>query len=52
MVPWPVALLALFYGVVAAMSAANLWKILAGVSDKPVAWALVWVVLSAGRCAA
>ena len=48
MIPWPIALLALFYGVVAAMSAANLWKILVGVSDKPIAWALVWLVLSAG----
>ena len=48
MVPWPIALLTLFYGIVAAVSAATLWRILIGVTERPMAWPLVWLALSAG----
>ena len=48
MVPWPIALLSLFYGIVAAASAATLWKVLVGAVERPVAWPLCWLVLSAG----
>ena len=48
MIPWPIALLALFYSVVATASAAGLWKVLTGVVERPVAWPLCWLVLSAG----
>ena len=48
MVPWPVALLTLFYGVIAAISAANAWNIAAGVVQRPLVWPLVWLALSGG----
>ena len=48
MVPWPIALLALFYSVVATMSAASMWKVLTGAVSRPIAWPLLWLVLSAG----
>ena len=48
MVPWPVALLTLFYGVIAAMSAATAWKSLIGASHQSLAWPLTWLACSAG----
>ena len=48
MIPWPIALLSLFYAVLAAVSAATLWKILTGESPQSLAWAAVWFGLSAG----
>ena len=55
MVPWPIALLSLFYGVIAAVSAAIVWKILAGVhhpgpvgAGQSIMWALCWLVLAIG----
>jgi hypothetical protein len=48
MVPWPIALLTLFYGLVATVSAATLWKSAAGVIDRPLIWPIAWLTLSAG----
>lgn len=48
MIPWPIAFLTLFYGVVAALSAVIAWKILIGASHQPIIWSLGWLVLSAG----
>lgn len=48
MVPWPIALLSLFYGVIAAASAANAWKAVQGISRQPVLWPLLWLAVSAG----
>ncbi len=48
MIPWPIALLTLFYGAVAAASAAMTWKIASGAVEQPVIWALAWLALSAG----
>lgn len=48
MIPWPIGLLVLFYGAVAALSAALLWKGLLGMPHQSMAWALVWLVLSGG----
>lgn len=48
MVPWPIALLSLFYGVVAAISASNVWKIVTGVSDHALLWPLLWMGLCGG----
>ena len=48
MIPWPIALLALFYGVIATISAATVWKIVAGTVDRTLIWPLVWLVVSAG----
>ena len=48
MIPWPMALLALFYGVITAISAANAWQILTGSSGHPLLWPLLWTGLCAG----
>ncbi len=48
MVPWPIALLALFYGVIATISAATVWKIVAGTVDRTLVWPLAWLAVSAG----
>ena len=45
MIPWPIALLTLFYAVIATASAAKVWKILAGVSEQAILWPLSWFVL-------
>ncbi len=48
MIPWPIALLALFYGVNATVSAATAWKIVFGAVDRPLLWPLAWLAVSAG----
>ncbi len=48
MVPWPIALLALYYGVIAATSAATVWKICAGVMSRSMTWPILWFVVAAG----
>ena len=48
MVPWPLALLSLFYGVIAAASSAGLWRAVTGVSQQPVLWPVLWLSVSAG----
>lgn len=47
MIPWPIALLTLFYGAVAFYSAASLWKVVLGLSHQSVFWLSLWLVLSA-----
>ena len=47
MVPWPVALLTLFYGFLAAVSAAAVWKIAHGTLVRPIIWPAAWLALSA-----
>jgi hypothetical protein len=46
MVPWPIALLTLFYGVIATISAATVWKIVTGVSGQSLIWPVAWLALS------
>ena len=46
MVPWPIALLTLFYGIIAAASAAMVWRILGGQVYQPLIWAISWLLLS------
>ena len=48
MMPWPIALLTLFYGAVAAASAAKAWRIMSGGLNQPLAWPLAWLTLFAG----
>ena len=48
MIPWPLALLSLFYGVVATLSAATLWQIATGVVARSLLWPVGWLALSAG----
>jgi hypothetical protein len=47
MVPWPVALLAAFYAVIATLSTGRVWRILSGASDRPLLWPLLWLLLAA-----
>ena len=46
MVPWPIAILTLCYGAMAAASAATAWKITTGMSPQPIVWPLVWLAWS------
>ena len=46
MVPWPVALLTLFYGLLAAVSGVGVWKIVTGAADRPLLWPVAWLALS------
>ena len=48
MVPWPIALLTLFYAVVATLSASAVWKIAAGIVARPIVWPVLWLGLSSG----
>ena len=48
MVPWPIALLTLFYGMLATISLGMVWRIVTGASRQPLGWALLWLGLSAG----
>jgi len=47
MVPWPIALLAMLYAVIATASAAAFWRIVSGTSHQSVVWPLGWLALSA-----
>ena len=44
MVPWPIGILTLFYGVLATISAANVWHVLCGTSQQSMVWPLAWFV--------
>ena len=46
MIPWPIALLTLFYGAIATMSASAAWKVISGMSDRPILWPLAWLALA------
>ena len=48
MIPWPIALLTIFYGVIAALSAATMWQIATHTVDRSWMWPLVWLAVSAG----
>ena len=51
MIPWPIALLTLFYAAVAFFSAASLWKVALGLSGQSIFWLSVWLILSAAAAA-
>ena len=46
MIPWSIALLTLFYGVIATFSASAAWKVVSGMSDRPIVWPLAWLALA------
>ena len=48
MIPWPIALLSLFYGAIATCSVVAAWNILTGRSHQLLIWALVWLGVSGG----
>ena len=47
MIPVPIALLALFYAVIATMSGVSVWNVVTGTSRQPIVWPLAWLALSA-----
>ena len=48
MVPWPIALLSVCYGLVAAVSATLVWKVATGAAHQPLVWPVAWLALSGG----
>lgn len=48
MIPWPIAILALLYGVVASCAALTSWKIAMGLLSRPLLIQLAWLALSTG----
>jgi hypothetical protein len=51
MVPWPIALLTLLFGVMATLSLAGVVRIVTGLTTKPLIWPALWMVVSAGAAA-
>ena len=51
MVPWPIALLTLLFGVMATLSLATIIKIATGFTARPLIWPLLWFAVSAGATA-
>lgn len=47
MVPWPIALLSVFYGILAASAAAMAWKAIAGLGHQGWVGPAVWLAISA-----
>ena|SRR3989338_7519012 len=48
MIPWSIALLSLFYAVIATASAASVWRVIIGVSHQSFLWPVGWLLLSLG----
>ena len=48
MIPWPIALLTLYFGALASASAASLWRIVAGDTGRPWAGPAAWLIVTAG----
>ena len=46
MVPWPIALLAAVYAVLATAAAASVWRIVNGTSQQSLLWAVGWLGFS------
>jgi len=46
MIPLPIALVVLFYAVLATLSAVTVWKIVTGLIAQPVIWPVAWLALS------
>ena len=46
MIPIPIALLALFYAVIAAASGAAVWRVVTGTSTQSILWPAAWLALS------
>ena len=47
MIPWPIALLSLFYAAVAASSTSTLWRVAVGQLHRSVVWPAIWFTASA-----
>jgi hypothetical protein len=48
MIPWPIALLALFYAALGALAAASAWQIVSGVASRPLWPQALWLIVSMG----
>jgi len=46
MIPWPIALVVLLYGLIAASSAARMWQGIASRSVSSSAWSLAWCLMA------
>jgi len=46
MIPWSIGLLALFYGIAAAVSAASAWRAVIGASPQALVWPMIWLGVS------
>ena len=46
MIPVPIALLALFYAVIAAASGVSVWRVVIGASRQSILWPAAWLALS------
>jgi hypothetical protein len=46
MIPVPIALLALFYAVIAAAAGASVWRVVTGASTQSILWPAAWLALS------
>ena len=51
MIPWPIALLTVFFGALATISVARAVKILTGLTAGSLIWQLIWTVVCAGAMA-
>ena len=48
MIPWPIALLTLYYAVIATLAGASAWQIVNGLSQRPLWSQVAWLVLCGG----
>ena len=48
MIPWPIALLSVFYALIATSAAAQCYKIALGALDKPLAPQVAWLLVAGG----
>lgn len=48
MVPWPIAILSLFYAAVATCSGVAVWRAATGASTQALLWPAVWLAISGG----
>ena len=48
MIPWPIALLSLFYAAVATLAGATIYQILIGEAQRQLFWQALWLASAAG----
>jgi hypothetical protein len=48
MIPWPIALLSLFYAAIATLAGATTYQILTGAAQRQLLWQVLWLICAAG----
>lgn len=48
MIPWPIALLSLFYAAIATLAGATVYRILTGAAERQLLWQALWLVSAGG----